>query len=227
MKSPVESVTNWIADILARPLASAIAAAAAGLAGFYFAVCFPFTPDFQGTGPQLSITDPSVFAGQEVYHQEGCQYCHSQNLRPISWEVNRFVNLEKYGNFPLPEIVEYSHESPSMRGSFRIGPDLSRLAGKYTEEELARLLKNAESDSMLTASHQFGYLFEPDQTVSGRAMSWKIRAMMNAGNAFSDPFQRGFFDRLENRTRGDLLVLYLASRGKVSMQFAGKYYAQQ
>lgn len=210
--------------LFSSPAKAVITAVAAVWIGYGIAICVPFSENIShGSLAQLSTEDTLVLKGQEVYVQEGCQYCHSQNLRPFGWEVARYTNVEKYGYFPVPTAMEYSHETPAMRGSFRIGPDLSRVAGKFDAGALRSVLRGGKEDTLRNRFHAYEYLFSEDE-LHPLFLTWKIQMMLEAGVPLSDPYQKSTFDRLEGQTRGDALVAYLLSLGQKSMQFNGAFY---
>jgi cytochrome c oxidase cbb3-type subunit 2 len=69
---------------------------------------------------------PLELAGRNIYVREGCYLCHSQMIRPLRDEV------ERYGHYSLAAESMYDH--PFQWGSKRIGPDLARVGGKYSDE---------------------------------------------------------------------------------------------
>jgi cytochrome c oxidase cbb3-type subunit 2 len=69
---------------------------------------------------------PLELAGQNIYIREGCYLCHSQQIRPLRDEV------ERYGHYSLAAESMYDH--PFQWGSERTGPDLARIGGKYSDE---------------------------------------------------------------------------------------------
>ena len=69
---------------------------------------------------------PLELAGRNIYVREGCYLCHSQMIRPMRDEV------ERYGHFSLAAESMYDH--PFQWGSKRTGPDLARVGGKYSDE---------------------------------------------------------------------------------------------
>ena len=69
---------------------------------------------------------PLELIGRNVYVREGCYLCHSQMIRPMRDE------LERYGHFSLAAESMYDH--PFQWGSKRTGPDLARVGGKYSDE---------------------------------------------------------------------------------------------
>ena len=69
---------------------------------------------------------PLELAGRNIYVREGCYVCHSQMIRPLRDEV------ERYGHYSLAAESMYDH--PFQWGSKRTGPDLARVGGKYSDE---------------------------------------------------------------------------------------------
>ena len=68
---------------------------------------------------------PLELKGREVYLREGCYVCHSQMIRPMRDEV------ERYGHYSLAAESMYDH--PFQWGSKRTGPDLARVGGRYSD----------------------------------------------------------------------------------------------
>src|ERR1700690_3618151 len=69
---------------------------------------------------------PLELEGRNIYVREGCYLCHSQMIRPLRDEV------ERYGHYSLAAESMYDH--PFQWGSKRTGPDLARVGGKYSDE---------------------------------------------------------------------------------------------
>jgi cytochrome c oxidase cbb3-type subunit 2 len=69
---------------------------------------------------------PLELAGRDIYIREGCYVCHSQMIRPMRDEV------ERYGHYSLAAESKYDH--PFQWGSKRTGPDLARVGGRYSDE---------------------------------------------------------------------------------------------
>lgn len=69
---------------------------------------------------------PAQRLGRQVYLREGCWYCHSQYVRPVTGETRRWG--------PVTESGEYAYDVPHLFGTRRIGPDLMRVGLKYSDE---------------------------------------------------------------------------------------------
>jgi cytochrome c oxidase cbb3-type subunit 2 len=78
--------------------------------------------DVEGVRPY----SPLELAGRDIYIREGCYVCHSQMIRPMRDEV------ERYGHYSLAAESMYDH--PFQWGSKRTGPDLARVGGRYSDE---------------------------------------------------------------------------------------------
>ncbi|HHX90746.1 MAG TPA: cytochrome-c oxidase, cbb3-type subunit II [Paracoccus sp.] len=69
---------------------------------------------------------PLEMAGREIYIREGCYACHSQMIRSLADEIDR------YG--PYSVAAESAWDRPMLWGSKRTGPDLARLGGRYSDD---------------------------------------------------------------------------------------------
>lgn len=76
--------------------------------------------------PDMRIYTPLELAGRNIFIREGCYACHSQMIRTLRDEV------ERYGPYSL--AVESKYDHPMLWGSKRTGPDLARVGGKYSDQ---------------------------------------------------------------------------------------------
>jgi cytochrome c oxidase cbb3-type subunit 2 len=84
--------------------------------------------------PDMRVYTPLELAGRNIYIREGCYACHSQMIRTLRDEV------ERYGPYSL--AVESKYDHPMLWGSKRTGPDLARLGEKYSDEWHVTHLRN-------------------------------------------------------------------------------------
>ena len=75
--------------------------------------------------PDMRVYSPLELAGRNIYEREGCYACHSQMIRTLRDDVDR------YGHYSL--AVESKYDHPMLWGSKRTGPDLARVGGKYSD----------------------------------------------------------------------------------------------
>jgi cytochrome c oxidase cbb3-type subunit II len=198
---------------------------AAVLVLFGLLITLPFCRNTSnGAHENLTLDDSLVLAGQEVYRQEGCQYCHTKNLRSTKNDVARYGSPEKYGYFPLAEEMDYYYQSPALMGSFRFGPDLSRVGVRLDAAKLKEILTDKSGSDLRSSIHNYSSLFIAGSDTRELMLSWRIKALINAGLPYSDNLQRSVFYQMSEKSRGDALVAYLASLGKKKADIAGKFY---
>lgn len=117
---------------------------------------------------------PLELAGRNIYVREGCYLCHSQMIRTLRDEV------ERYGHYSLAAESMYDH--PFQWGSKRTGPDLARVGGKYSDEwQRAHL---ADPRSVVPESVMPPYKFLEETPVDYR----DIAAMLKANRAVGVPY---------------------------------------
>ncbi|MCP8937432.1 cytochrome-c oxidase, cbb3-type subunit II [Alsobacter sp. SYSU M60028] len=98
----------------------------AGIGGFVeIAPLFTISETVE-TVPDMRVYTPLEVAGRNIYIREGCYACHSQMIRTLRDDV------ERYGPYSL--AVESKYDHPMLWGSKRTGPDLARIGAKYSDE---------------------------------------------------------------------------------------------
>lgn len=102
--------------------------------------------DVEGVRPY----SPLELTGREIYIREGCYVCHSQMIRPMRDEV------ERYGHYSLAAESKYDH--PFLWGSKRTGPDLARVGGRYSDEWHVDHLTDPQSVVPESVMPKYGYL---------------------------------------------------------------------
>jgi len=95
---------------------------------------------------------PLELMGRDIYVREGCYLCHSQMIRALKDEV------ERYGHYSLAAESMYDH--PFQWGSKRIGPDLARVGGKYSSEWHYAHLTNPQALVPESLMPRYGFLAE-------------------------------------------------------------------
>jgi cytochrome c oxidase cbb3-type subunit II len=97
---------------------------------------------------------PLELLGRDIYVREGCYLCHSQMIRPLRDEV------ERYGHYSLAAESMYDH--PFQWGSERTGPDLARVGGKYSDQWQRDHLRNPRSVVPGSIMPYYGFLEKTD-----------------------------------------------------------------
>src|SRR5512143_3869030 len=97
---------------------------------------------------------PLELAGRDIYLREGCYVCHSQMIRSLRDEV------ERYGHYSLAAESMYDH--PFQWGSKRTGPDLARVGGKYSDAWHVQHLKDPRSVVQDSVMPPYAFLANKD-----------------------------------------------------------------
>jgi len=100
--------------------------------------------------PDMRLYTPLELAGRNIYIREGCYACHSQMIRTLRDEV------ERYGHYSL--AVESKYDHPMLWGSKRTGPDLARIGGKYSDEWHVAHLNNPRDVVPESVMPAYGWL---------------------------------------------------------------------
>jgi cytochrome c oxidase cbb3-type subunit 2 len=114
--------------------------------------------------------------GRDIYVREGCYLCHSQMIRPLRDEV------ERYGHYSLAAESMYDH--PFQWGSKRTGPDLARVGGKYSDGWHVDHLRDPRS--VVPESVMPPYAFLADKELGDRDIEAKLRALRKVGVPYTD-----------------------------------------
>lgn len=187
--------------------------------------------------PDMRFYTPLEQAGRDIYVREGCYLCHSQMIRTLADEVDR------YGPYSL--AVESKYDHPMLWGSKRTGPDLARLGGKYSDDWQVRHLVNPRDLVAESVMPQYAFLLEkeletdslPDRLAALRAVGvpYSDEMIANAstdaagqarpGTDWSDGVAERYGDETTMRvfdgrsdlvTEMDALVAYLQILGKLT-----------
>ncbi|MFZ5738883.1 MAG: cytochrome-c oxidase, cbb3-type subunit II [Pseudomonadota bacterium] len=119
---------------------------------------------------------PLELAGRNVYIREGCYLCHSQMIRPLRDEI------ERYGHYSLAAESMYDH--PFQWGSKRTGPDLARVGGKYSDDWHVAHLKNPRS--IVPQSVMPNYAFLADSKVDLTSLADHLKTNRTLGVPYTD-----------------------------------------
>lgn len=119
---------------------------------------------------------PLELMGQNIYIREGCYNCHSQQIRPLRDEV------ERYGHYSLAAESMYDH--PFQWGSKRTGPDLARVGGKYSDDWQVQHL--IDPRSLVPESIMPTYSRLAERQLDLREIKKHLRALQHLGVPYSD-----------------------------------------
>jgi cytochrome c oxidase cbb3-type subunit 2 len=151
---------------------------------------------------------PLEQAGRDIYIREGCYGCHSQMIRTLRDEV------ERYGHYSLAAESMYDH--PFQWGSKRTGPDLARVGGKYSDQWHAEHMINPRA--VVPESIMPGYPWLAREKLDTADAEARMRTLRTLGVPYSDEMianaAKDLKAQIEPDTRGarDLTKRYPKAR---------------
>ncbi len=143
-------------------------------------------------------------AGRDIYVREGCYNCHSQMVRTLRHET------ERYGHYSL--AGESVYDRPFQWGSKRTGPDLARIGGRYSDD-WHRVHLIAPRD-VVPVSNMPNYPWLAQNVVDAAAITRNMRALQSIGDPYSDEEIAGAAAAVAGKSELDALIAYLQALGK-------------
>lgn len=119
---------------------------------------------------------PLELKGRDVYVREGCYVCHSQMIRPMRDEVQR------YGHYSLAAESQYDH--PFQWGSKRTGPDLARVGGRYSDGWHVDHLTNPQAVVPESVMPKYGFL--SNRVIDAKYIEDRLSTDRMVGVPYSD-----------------------------------------
>jgi len=153
--------------------------------------------------PGVKPYDPLRLAGRDIYVREGCYLCHSQMIRALRAEAQR------YG--PPSTAAESVYDRPFQWGSKRTGPDLARVGGKYSDAW--QRLHLVDPRAVVPQSNMPAYRWLEPAVLDGNDIAARMRALRALGDPYSDSDIAAAPKAVEGRTELDALVAYLQGLG--------------
>ena len=143
-------------------------------------------------------------AGRDIYVREGCYNCHSQMVRTLRFET------ERYGHFSL--AGESVYDRPFQWGSKRTGPDLARVGGRYSDDWQRAHLNNPRD--VVPESNMPSFPWLEKTPLDGEQVTAHMRGLKTLGDPYTAADIEGAADAVANKTELDALVAYLQGLGK-------------
>ena len=142
-------------------------------------------------------------AGRDVYVREGCYNCHSQMVRTLRFET------ERYGHYSL--AGESVYDRPFQWGSKRTGPDLARVGGRYSDDWHRVHLNNPRD--VVPESNMPGYPWLARTPADAATISARMRTLRTLGLPYTDEEIAKAPEALKDKTEQDALIAYLQGMG--------------
>lgn len=153
--------------------------------------------------PGVKPYSPLLLIGRDIYIREGCVGCHSQQVRMLRAEVQR------YGDYSVAGESVYDH--PFLWGSKRTGPDLARVGGRYSDEWHRIHLRDPRA--VVPESNMPGYPWLARNSVQGLNVQARMSALSSIGVPYTDEEIAQAPEALVGMTEEDALIAYLQSLG--------------
>ena len=150
--------------------------------------------------PKLAIASvkpytPLQLEGRDIYIREGCNNCHTQTVRPLLSDTERYGEYSKSG--------EFAYDQPFLWGSRRTGPDLARIGGKYPDAWHVKHMKDPQSMVPRSNMPSYDFLNRPlDTSYSERKMK-----------ALHFPYSKEDLLELQGKSEMDAMIAYLQKLG--------------
>ena len=142
-------------------------------------------------------------AGRDVYVREGCYLCHSQMIRPLRFETQR------YGEHST--LDESVYDRPFQWGSKRTGPDLARIGGKYSDQW--QRLHLIAPRSVVPESNMPNYGWLEKAQIDGADVQARMRVLRLLGDPYSDGEIEAAPEAVKDKSELDAIVAYLQGLG--------------
>ncbi|PJJ96909.1 cytochrome-c oxidase, cbb3-type subunit II [Lysobacteraceae bacterium NML75-0749] len=145
-------------------------------------------------------------AGRDVYIREGCYNCHSQMVRTLRFET------ERYGHYSLAGESVYDH--PFQWGSKRTGPDLARVGGRYSDDWHRVHLEDPRA--VVPESNMPAFPWLKTGTINATQLQANMRGLKKLGVPYTDEEINGAAEAVNGKTEMDAVVAYLQGLGRAA-----------
>ncbi|MES2352991.1 MAG: cytochrome-c oxidase, cbb3-type subunit II [Pseudomonadota bacterium] len=142
-------------------------------------------------------------SGRDIYQREGCYNCHSQMIRPLRAET------ERYGHYSVAGESVYDH--PFQWGSKRTGPDLARVGGRYSDEWHRVHLNNPRD--LVPESNMPAFPWLETNLVDSADIEKKLKVMRTLGVPYTDADIANAKKEVTGKTEQEALIAYLQVLG--------------
>jgi cytochrome c oxidase cbb3-type subunit 2 len=184
-------------------LLAVLVAVAVSLGGLAEIVPLMFQAEAIKPLPGIKPYPALQLAGRDVYIREGCYGCHSQMVRTLRFET------ERYGHYSL--AGESVYDRPFQWGSKRTGPDLARVGGRYSDDW--HRVHLTDPRAVVPESNMPAFPWLEKNLVDGEDIAAHMRALQRLGDPYSDAEIAAAPRDVSGKTELDAMVAYLQGLG--------------
>ncbi len=141
--------------------------------------------------------------GRDLFISDGCHVCHTQMVRPLRAET------ERYGHYSVAGESVYEH--PFLWGSKRTGPDLARVGGRYSDDWHRVHFMNPRD--VVPESNMPAFPWLAENLLDGARTGAKMEALRVVGVPYTDEDIAGARDAVAGRTELDAMIAYVQQLG--------------
>jgi cytochrome c oxidase cbb3-type subunit II len=167
--------------------------------GFVEIVPLFFQSSVVKASPGVKPYSPLALEGRDIYVREGCYNCHSQMVRTLKGDTDR------YGHYSLAGESVYDH--PFQFGSKRTGPDLARVGGRYSDEWHRIHLNNPRD--VVPESNMPGFPWLAKNKLDGSDIQTKMKVLRIEGTPYTDADIAAAPDEVKGKTELEAVITYL------------------
>ena len=167
-----------------------------------------FQKDLNEPLPGMKPLTALQLEGRDIYIREGCHVCHTQMIRPLRAET------ERYGHYSVAGESVWDH--PFLWGSKRTGPDLARIGEKYSDDWHQVHLINPRD--VVPESNMPGFPWLLENKLDGELTAKKMEIFRNFGVPYTDADIQGGAASVKGKTEMEALIAYLQQLGTVMKQ---------
>ena len=190
----IEKNIGWMAILIALVIS---------VGGLVEIVPLMFSAQTITAAPGIKPYPPLELAGRNIYVREGCYNCHSQMIRMLSFETQR------YGHYSV--AGESVYDRPFQWGSKRTGPDLARVGARYSDDWHKVHLINPRD--LVPESNMPGYPWLAENSPDVADIQSNMRVLKFLDKAYTDEEIAKAGESLAGKTELDALVAYLQNLG--------------
>ena len=167
-----------------------------------------FQKDLNEPLPGMKPLTALQLEGRDIYIREGCHVCHTQMIRPLRAET------ERYGHYSVAGESVWDH--PFLWGSKRTGPDLARIGEKYSDDWHQVHLINPRD--VVPESNMPGFPWLLENKLDGELTAKKMEIFRNFGVPYTDADIQGGAASVKGKTEMEALIAYMQQLGTVMKQ---------
>jgi cytochrome c oxidase cbb3-type subunit II len=153
--------------------------------------------------PGIKPYEALRLVGRDIYVREGCYLCHSQMIRALRFETQR------YGEHSV--LGDSVYDRPFQWGSKRTGPDLARIGGKYSDAW--QRLHLIAPRTLVPESNMPNYGWLAEAQINGADVQARMRVLRRLGDPYSDAEIEAAAEAVKNKSELDAIVAYLQGLG--------------